>query len=409
MILFESILDGIADIRTHMGRTMLQLVGVILGVASIVATFALAAAGKEQSQRYYKESGGIAKIFIWNKQSGKVTDSARAAASKGLTFGDAIALKKAAREIDLVSPVISEQATLRFGDREKSREVSGVVPAFSPMNDFKIARGRFITDSDIQGATRVVVFGTDRADELFGSDDPIGKTVTINGTGYVVVGVMEHKFFAFGSGRNALRWMNRQIFVPVTTIMTRRGESLKTGRVAFMHVRMKDTKRSKEAVEEIQQILKREHGVSDFEVISRVERLKQNEEEGKMYDVTFMVCGIISLFVGGIVVMNIQMASFNERVREVGIRKAIGASGIHVFGQFMAEAVLVSALGGIIGILFGRAFTSGISMLTHEAAIITPAVIVKALVFAAGTGIVFGVYPALKASRLNPIEALRVE
>src|SRR5512133_439165 len=130
MILLESILDGIADIRTHMGRTMLQLVGVILGVASIVATFALAAAGKEQSQRFYKESGGIAKIFIWNKQSGKVTDSARAAASKGLTFGDAMAIKKSAKEIDLVSPVISEQAVLRYGDHEKTREISGVVPAF---------------------------------------------------------------------------------------------------------------------------------------------------------------------------------------------------------------------------------------------------------------------------------------
>lgn len=409
MILFESILDGIADIRTHMGRTMLQLIGVVLGVASIVATFALAAAGREQSQRFYKESGGIAKIFVWNKQSGKVTDSARAAASKGLTFGDAMAIQKQAKEIDLVSPVISEQAILRYGDREKSREISGVVPAFSPMNDFKIDRGRFITDSDIRGAARVVVFGTDRAAELFGSDDPIGKTVSINGTGYVVVGVMEHKFFTFNNGRNALRWMNRQVFVPVTTLMTRRGESLKTGRVAFMHVRMKDTKRAKEAVEEIEQVLKREHGVTDFEVISRVERLKQNEEQGKMYDVTFMVCGIISLFVGGIVVMNIQMASFNERIREVGIRKAIGASGIHVFGQFMAEAVLVSALGGIIGIFLGRAFTSGISMLTSQPAIITPEVILKALIFAAGTGIIFGVYPALKASRLNPIEALRVE
>jgi ABC-type antimicrobial peptide transport system permease subunit len=409
MILLESILDGIADIRTHMGRTMLQLVGVILGVASIVATFALAAAGKEQSQRFYKESGGIAKIFIWNKQSGKVTDSARAAASKGLTFGDAIAIQKQAREIDLVSPVINEQAVLRYGDREKTREISGVVPAFSPMNDFKVERGRFITDSDIQSASRVVVFGTDRAAELFGSDDPIGKTVTINGTGYTVVGVMEHKFFSFNSGRNALRWMNRQVFVPVTAIMTRRGESLKSGRLGFMHVRMKDTKRAKEAVQEVEEILKREHGVADYEVISRVERMKQNEEQGKMYDITFMVCGIISLFVGGVVVMNIQMASFKERIREVGVRKAIGATGLHVFGQFMAEALLVSALGGIIGIFFGRGFTAAISMLTNEPAIITPEVIVKALVFAAGTGLAFGVYPALKASRLNPIEALRVD
>jgi ABC-type antimicrobial peptide transport system permease subunit len=176
-----------------------------------------------------------------------------------------------------------------------------------------------------------------------------------------------------------------------------------------MHVRMKDTKRAKEAVQEVEEILKREHGVADYEVISRVERMKQNEEQGKMYDITFMVCGIISLFVGGVVVMNIQMASFKERIREVGVRKAIGATGLHVFGQFMAEALLVSALGGIIGIFFGRGFTAAISMLTNEPAIITPEVILKALVFAAGTGIAFGVYPALKASRLNPIEALRVD
>jgi ABC-type antimicrobial peptide transport system permease subunit len=172
---------------------------------------------------------------------------------------------------------------------------------------------------------------------------------------------------------------------------------------------MRDTTRAKEAVEELEQILRREHGVNDFQVMSRVERLKQNEEQGKMYDITFMICGIISLFVGGIVVMNIQMASFNERIREVGIRKAIGANGLHVFGQFMAEAILVSALGGILGIFLGRAFTAAVVALTHNPAIITVDVIIKALIFAAGTGVVFGVYPAIKASRLNAIEALRTE
>lgn len=410
MILFESILDGIVDIRSHLGRTMLQLLGVVLGVGSIVATFALAAAGKAESKRFYRESGGIAKIIVRNKPTGKVTVDARAAASKGLTYSDVLAIKHSAHEIDLVSPVVSEQMPVRYRATEKSRDIMGITPAYAPMNDFKIAKGRFLTDTDIAEAGRVVVFGSDRAVETFSTDDPIGKTVTLNGSGYLVVGVMQEKYFSFDGGEhNALRWMNRQIYIPVTTLVTRKGQSLKDGKISWMHARMRDTKRADEAVRELEDILRREHGVKDFEVRSRMDQLKKNEEQNKMYDVTFMVCGIISLFVGGVVVMNIQMASFNERVREVGIRKSVGASGVQIFGQFMAESLLIAILGGFLGIAIGRAFTAAISSLTHNPATITPSVIMWALIFAAGTGVVFGMYPAVRASRLNPIEALRTE
>jgi putative ABC transport system permease protein len=179
--------------------------------------------------------------------------------------------------------------------------------------------------------------------------------------------------------------------------------------VSFIHVRMKDVARNQEAVDEIKATLFREHGTKDFDVFSRVANLKRNEQNNKMYDMTFMICGIISLLVGGIVVMNIQLASFNERVREVGTRKAVGASPAQIFFQFLSESVLVSLLGGFIGLFVGRLFTEGISALTRNPAIITPDVIVKALIFAAGTGVVFGMYPAIRASRLNPIEALRTE
>ena len=128
-----------------------------------------------------------------------------------------------------------------------------------------------------------------------------------------------------------------------------------------------------------------------------------------MYDVTFMICGIISLLVGGIVIMNIQLASFNERVREIGTRKAVGATPAQIFVQMLTESVLVSVLGGFLGIFAGKFFTQGISMLTRNPAAITPGVIMNALIFAIGTGLVFGMYPAIRASRLNPIEALRTE
>src|SRR4051812_22839505 len=409
MIIFESILDGIRDIRDHFGRTMLQLIGVILGAGSIVATFSLSVAGKEASMEYYRRTGGVQKIWIWNRPTGKVTLDAKALASNGLTYQDAVALKRDAKEIDLVSPMSTEQMLVRYGTVEKTRDVTGAVPAYAVMNDFHAERGRFITDQDIAGAERVVILGTERAREFFGSENPIGKTIAMNGSGYLVVGVMEEKYFSFDQKHNNMRWMNRMMFIPITTLVTRKGEPLTSGKISAMNVRMKDIKRHKEAVEDVSKILFREHGVKDYEVFSRVAGLHQDEQNGKMYDMTFMICGLISLFVGGIVVMNIQLASFNERVREVGTRKAVGASPAQIFFHFLSESVLVSFMGGVIGLFVGRLFTAGISMLTHNPAIVTAPTIIKALVFAAGTGLIFGMYPAVRASRLNPIEALRTE
>lgn len=409
MLIFEAIIDGIRDIKDHFGRTLLQLVGIILGAGSIVATFSLSVAGKEASMKFYRVSGGIERIWVGNKPTGKVTLDAKALASEGLTYADVVALREEAKEIDLVSPVMEGDMTVRYRGIEKQRNVMGVTPAYSPISFFRVERGRFITDTDLQTAARVVVLGTTRAAEFFGSEDPIGKTLTIDGAGYLVVGVMEEKYFSFDGRRNVLRWMNRQTYIPITTKMTRVGESIDSGRISFLHARMKDVKRHKEAVAEIERILFRQHGVRDFEVFSRVANLKRNESEGKMYDVTFMICGIISLLVGGIVIMNIQLASFNERVREIGTRKAVGATPSQIFFQMLTESVLVSVLGGFLGIFAGRVFTQAISAALRMPTVITPAVIINAMIFAAGTGLIFGMYPAIRASRLNPIEALRTE
>jgi putative ABC transport system permease protein len=409
MLILEAIIDGVRDIKDHMGRTLLQLLGIILGAGSIVATFSLSVAGKEASMKFYRVSGGIERIWIGNKTTGKVTLDAKALASDGLTYADAMALRAEGKEIDLVSPVSQDNMTVRYGSIEKTRDVMGVTPAYSPISFFHVERGRFITDTDLQTAARVVVLGTTRAAEFFGSDNPIGKTLTINGAGYLVVGVMEEKYFSFDQRRNVLRWMNRQMYMPITTMMTRKGEPLETGRISFMHARMKDVKRHKEAVQEIERILFRQHGVKDFQVFSRVANLARNESENKMYDMTFMICGIISLLVGGIVIMNIQLASFNERVREIGTRKAVGATPAQIFFQMLTESVLVSVFGGLLGIVAGKFFTQGIAALTRNPAAITPSTALTALIFAAGTGLVFGMYPAIRASRLNPIEALRAE
>jgi putative ABC transport system permease protein len=409
MLILEAIIAGIRDIKDHFGRTLLQLLGIILGAGSIVATFSLSVAGKEASMKFYRVSGGIERIWIGNRTPNKITQDAKALASRGLTYADAMALREQSKEIDLVSPVSQGNMTIRYGAIEKKRDVMGVTSAYSPISFFKVEHGRFITDTDLENAARVVVLGTTRAAEFFGSDNPVGKTIFIDGAGYLVVGVMEEKWFSFDQKRNALRWMNRQMYIPITTMMTRKGEPLETGKISFMHARMKDVKRHKEAVDEIKTILFRQHGTNDYEVFSRVANLARNESEGKMYDVTFMICGVISLLVGGIVIMNIQLASFNERVREIGTRKAVGATPAQIFFQMLTESVLVSVFGGFLGIFVGQLFTQAISALTRNPAAVTPGTIMNALIFAAGTGLIFGMYPAIRASRLNPIEALRTE
>jgi putative ABC transport system permease protein len=409
MIILESIIDGVRDIRDHFGRTMLQLVGIILGAGSIVATFSLSVAGKQASMEFYRVSGGIEKMWVFDKPTGKVTMDAKALASKGLTYKDALALRRNAREIDLVAPMSTGSSLVRYANVEKTRGITGVTPEYAPLTDFHADRGRFITDNDVASAARVVVLGSERAQEFFGTDNPLGKILSIGGTGYTVVGVMEEKYFSFDQKRNVLRWMNRQIYTPVTTMITRRGETLERGKIDRLQVRMKSVKRADEAADEVKRIILREHGVQDFDVLSRVANLRRNEQNNRMYDMLFMVCGLISLIVGGIVVMNIQLASFNERVREVGTRKAVGASPAQIFFQFLSESVIVSVFGGLLGLLVGRLFTLGITTLIHQPTAITAATLVKALIFAGGTGLIFGMYPAIRASRLDPIVALRTE
>ncbi len=163
---------------------------------------------------------------------------------------------------------------------------------------------------------------------------------------------MEEKEFYFNSANdNALEWMNRMVFVPVTAMLNRMSGDRHDQRVAYMNVQVRDVKEMDKAMDEVTTLLRRNHGgVEDFQLYNRADRMKQMQEQGKIYDMTFLVCGTISLLVGGIVIMNILLASFNERVREVGTRKALGATGLNIMAQFLVESVVVTIFGGVLGV-----------------------------------------------------------
>jgi ABC-type antimicrobial peptide transport system permease subunit len=408
---WESVIDGVVDMNSHRTRSALQLVGIVLGVASVVATFGLIDGGRQQVMAFFDQTGGVRKMLIRDKEVREVVQTAAEKSSKGLTYEDAVVLGREAKLIELVEPTVQRNELVKGHGYEKTLEISGATSAYEHMYDFHPAEGRFLTAEDVSGSAKVVVLGSQRREEIFGARPALGQALSIAGRTYTVVGVMRKKEFFFNEADgNALDWMNRFVFVPATTMLNRMSGDRAAQKIAYMNVQVRDIKDMDKAMEEVATILRRTHGgVDDVEIVNRKARMEQMEQQGRIYDVTFMVCGAISLLVGGIVIMNILLASFNERVREVGTRKALGATGLNIMAQFLVESVVVTLMGGVLGVMLGAGFTRAISHLIQQPVVLSPTMILAGLSFSVVVGIFFGFYPAVKAARLNPIQALRYE
>ena len=410
MNLLEVIADGFADVRTHAGRTALQTVGVVLGVASVVGTMGLTAGERQQSMRYYTESGGVLKVMVWPKTVENVRSSARELASRGLTLDDVETIRASIPGFDLVEPKIGRTLLVRSARASKSYYVTGVAPAYADLHELQVERGRFISGEDVATAATVCVLGADRAREFFGTEDPLGRNLRIGDHLLRVAGVLHYREFYWNrsDSYNALGWMNEVIIVPVTTMQVR-VVGAGSRKIDEIGLRLEGVAAHDASVPALQRLLANRHRADDFQVYDRQDRIQQMNQQGKVYDFTFLACGIISLVVGGIVVANIMLASFTERMREVGVRKALGAKGWHVFVQFLVESAIVTGLGGVVGLGVGVGFVHGIAYLLNQTAVLTPTMIVAAGLCAGSVSVIFGLYPALKAARLDPVVALRYE
>ncbi len=409
MTLLESIADGVTDINAHKGRTFLQAIGVILGVASVVTVLALVDSGRRRSLEFMAEVGGLTKVLVANQPVRDTSQTALQLSNTGLRFDDAEALRMLPN-VTQVDPIAMERLMVRNGDHQKEVTVDGVTSDYQFVYKFFPGRGRFISTDDVSKATRVVVLGDTAAREIFGSDDPLGQTLFLGDVGMTVVGVMQRKEYFFDNGSyNALEWMNRKVMTPITTIHKRfTGDP--DGKVSYINCMIDKAENIPKVKAEIETLLRRRHrGVMDFVVWDRASRLQQQQEQNQQMHIVFLAAGAVSLLVGGVVIMNILLASFQERVREVGVRKALGANPLHITAQFLVESVLVTLLGGAIGIVLGAGFTRAVSSLIEQPAVITPGMAVMGFATSVGVGIFFGFYPAIKAARLSPVQALRYE
>jgi putative ABC transport system permease protein len=415
---FESVRIALRALGANKLRTALTMLGIVIGVGSVVALMSVGR-GAQASITAQIQSQGTNLLFVRpgsTQQGGVRTGQGQ---SPTLTYEDALALAAPGRapSVALVAPENNQFAQLIAGGENYNTRVVGTTPEYESVRNFKAGLGEFISRQHVESRSTVIVLGATVADTLFPGTDPVGQTVKVNiggrtGPTFRVIGVMERK------GGTGFGNQDDQVIVPLTTMQTRlaaQRTARGTRNVGNINVQMVDGADTAAAIEEVANVLREEHRVSqdDFTIQSQEDLLNvATQITGVMTVLLGSIAGI-SLVVGGIGIMNIMLVSVTERTREIGIRKAVGARRRDILAQFLTEAIVVSLVGGGIGVALGMALSTGIAQIDlggqRLATLVAPDAVALAFGVSAAIGLFFGIYPAARASRLNPIEALRYE
>ena len=424
---------GLHEIAAHKFRTCLSMLGIVLGVSSLIATMALTRGIEEGTRIFMQQMGGLELVSIVNKEpSSRKYEFANL--SPGRTLRDAEAIRRSATFISHVSPEISLNTAVATdgGGNPDRRAVRGVYPDHFVIGMHKVAAGRFLTPLDIERGSRCTVVGDTVAKRLWPGVPPqliVGKTILIDSRPFEVVGVldlyeMEEQARARRAGKRSTRgWdpfrqKNEAVLVPFTTMFheLRSGafplDSLETMKLETLTVRVGDLDHFHPALDQVRAILDITHrGVDDFDLDTRQDWFDRMESSVRAARLSGGLISAISLVVGGIGIMNIMLASISERVREIGIRLAVGARQSDIFWQILIESILVSLLGGLLGILASLGLIEILKTIapTENVPVLTPDAILLAVGFAISAGLLSGLYPAAKASGIDPITALRYE
>ena len=404
----QSFFEATESLTSNKLRSGLTILGIIIGVAAVIAVLAIGN-GTQESILGEIQGVGTNLLFVTPGGSEEVRNP------KPLTLLDAEALAEpiSAPSIDSVAPVLNGRAEVTFSGGNKSTTVVGVTPEYADVRNVALSEGEFINATDLSGRASVVLLGTDVAEELFGRTfGLVGERVRIDGQPFRVIGVMEEK------GGSSMGTEDDQVLVPLTTAQTRLLQRLTPNEVDTIFVQAVAADSVPLAAQEISLILSSRHrteiGAEDFSVLTQQDFLDLASTITGVLTIFLGGIAAISLLVGGIGIMNIMMVSVIERTREIGLRKALGARRIDILGQFLIESSLLSLVGGFIGILLGW----GLSLIVEQIAAgsgtpIVPVMSLEsmllAVLFSAGIGVFFGLYPANRASKLEPVEALRYE
>jgi len=401
---WESVRVALNGLGANKLRSLLTMLGVIIGVAAVIAMIAIAqGARQDQMERIQRFGTNTLMVMAGQSRAGRVMGGF--GSIQTLVPADAEAIEKLGPPIQRVSPEVSRTAQVKYRNMNTNVSVQGTSQDYCEIRNFEVEHGRYFSGDEVRSMRRVCVIGPDTATNLFGQRSPVGKRVRIAGNTFLVLGIMKAK--------GAQGWMNPddQIYVPYTTAMRRLFGMDYLRSISVQVTRME---LSQAAIDQIGELLRKRHrlGIAsddDFFVRSQAEMVEAAEETSRTF--TMLLAGIasVSLLVGGIGIMNIMLVSVTERTREIGIRKALGARRHDILSQFLIEAVVLSVFGGLLGIGVGVGGSVLLASSAGWTTAISPQAIVLAFGFSAAVGIFFGIYPAHKASSLDPIEALRYE
>ncbi len=398
-------------------RSTLTMLGIIIGVGAVITLLSVGQ-GVQALVAEQLQSIGTNLLFV---VPGNLDQATMGRSPSGLTLSlkDAEAIADPFNVPDAVgvAPEVMASADVSYGKATLRVSVSGITPSYEWVRNFPIAYGNFVDATDVSTQARVAVVGSAIAERFFDESGayPIGATIKINNIPFKVIGVLQEKGGTGGPGGN----QDETVLVPLSTAHerlfpryhNRQGEAM----LSVVYVQVVSEDRMESAAQEISELLRQRHDIrfqdeDDFTVINQQDLLSIFGQITGVLTIFLGAIAGISLLVGGIGIMNIMLVSVTERTREIGLRKAVGAKRRHILAQFLIESVVLAIIGGLLGIALGAAGAFGISQLQNDLnAVVTPQSILLATGFSAAVGLFFGIYPATRASRLNPIEALRYE
>ncbi len=404
----DTIRTAAEAVRSHRLRSALTMLGILIGITAVILTVGIGNGAKADVRDQIDELGTNLLVI----SPGSSTSSAGVRGGFGsastLTTADAAALasRNAAPDIVAVAATSTSSVSLTNGDTNWTTTLTGTTPSWKTVRSRSVSSGRFITAADQRSAAKVIVLGPDTADELFTRGSPVGQTVTLDGTQLQVIGVLEELSSSEQASNNDLA------IVPASTYAERLVGGSDRDAVSSIYVKASSSGTLSAAYQEADALLLNLHGITsssdaDFTIATQESILSAATSVDRTMTVMLGGIAVISLLVGGIGVMNIMLVSVTERIREIGLRKALGARPRSIRRQFLVEASILGFAGGVLGLVIGGLGAVVLPRLLDTRVILSVPASLGALAVAVGIGVLFGVYPASRAARLAPIDALR--